>query len=280
MLPLCERLAEAFPTEPGALQRSSFAPAAAEVRVKLDLLAVDEIRAATPQELSPQLEPPTSSNCLRGRDEIVVEKKLYIDKDRIGEKSDLCDWQRYPHLRGKRDLHPVINGPSFLLGGHQQIADRRILARYDSQGSVAPRTVPNRVLRHLERFTVATGTFPHAKVQLERQKAVGGRPGTSTASQIRRRTPRIGSEKRIRTLKWLSLWHARGRLRSRCRCSHSPDLSQPFLSGIKLHAYSKELTGDLSDKRVVEGAKVSLVLEHCKLQRDQALSSNSFKCPT
>ena len=108
------------------------------VRVKLDLLAVDEIRAATPKamELSPQLKLPTSSNCLRGRDEVVVEKKLFTDKDRIGDKSDLCDWQRYPHLRGEGDLHPVINGPFFLLGGHEQIADRPVLARCNSWGSV------------------------------------------------------------------------------------------------------------------------------------------------
>ena len=42
------------------------------------------------------------------------------------------------------------------------------------RGPVTARTVPSRVLRHLERYTVATGTFPHAEVQLERQKAVCG----------------------------------------------------------------------------------------------------------
>ena len=62
--------------------------------MKLNLLAVGEIRAAAPQvmELSPQLKLP-SSNCLRGRDEVVVEKKLYISEDRIGAKSDHSDWQ-------------------------------------------------------------------------------------------------------------------------------------------------------------------------------------------
>ena len=150
-------------------------------------------------ELSPKLTPPTSSNCLRVRDEVVVEKKLYIGNDRTGEKSDLGDWQRDLHLRGERDFYPVIDGPLFLLGAHEQIADRRVLACHDSQGSVTPRTAPSRVLRHLERFTVASGTFPHADVQLERQKVECGRSATSTGSQVRRRTPRMSSEKRVRT---------------------------------------------------------------------------------
>ena len=83
------------------------------VRVKLDLLAVDEIRAATPKamELSPQLKLPTSSNCLRGRDEVVVEKKLFTDKDRIGDKSDLCDWQDIPTFAARATSTPSSMGP-------------------------------------------------------------------------------------------------------------------------------------------------------------------------
>ena len=73
------------------------------------------------------------------------------------------------------------------------------------RGSVTAGTEPSRVLRHLERFTVATGTFPHAEMQLGRQEAVFGRSGTSTGSQVRRRTPKISSERWIRTLRWLSL---------------------------------------------------------------------------
>ena len=66
MLPLRERPAEAFQLSAGAPSKIQLdnevvhAPAAAGVRVKLDLLAVGEIRAATPQVvgLSPQLKPP------------------------------------------------------------------------------------------------------------------------------------------------------------------------------------------------------------------------------
>ena len=95
-------------------------------------------------------------------------------------------------------------------------------------------------------YPVVSGTFSHVEV----------RAGKATG-------------------RWWEVWN------QHCLPSSSPhSKDQLGESGVKLHAYSKELTGDLSDKRVVEGAKVSLVLEHYTLQRDQTLSSNSFKCST
>ena len=146
---------------------------------------------------SPQLKSPTSSHRLRGPGEVVVEHILQTGKDRSGEKSDLGQQRdRPPPLAASATSTTSSMGPFFLLGDHEQIADRRVRACYDSQGSVTPRTVPSRNLRHLEKFTVATGSFPACGSPARTQKAVCGRSGTSTGSQLRQCTPRIGSVKK------------------------------------------------------------------------------------
>ena len=133
----------------------------------------------------------TSSPRLRGRDEVVAEQELDIGTDRIGEKSDLGDRQRDPHLRDERDLHHVIKWPFFVAWYvHAMTVKVRsrhalcLVVSFDISTILRSRMEPSQ----------------HAEVQLERQKAVCGRSGTSTGSQLRRCTPWFGSMKRIKTL--------------------------------------------------------------------------------
>ena len=153
---------------------------------------------------------------------------------------------------------PSSVGPFSLLRGREQVADRQVLTCYDS-------------------YTFGHGTHCTQSCPSTSREVYGrdcdfptcGSPARNAEGRLweiwnQHWLPSLSphAERWIRTSWCLSLRHARDRHRSRCRfrCSHlsrPPDLSEPFLSGIKLFAHTKKLTGDLSEARVVEGERRS-----------------------